>query len=172
MLPRRGPAVVHAYEHRASPLMHAAQLPDQPGPLLLLRETRGSAHAGHVALNREDAAGFREFVKTGRELIENGASLAIFPEGTRTVDGKLKEFKKGAFTIATKAKAPVVPITILGSGDVMPSGKEGELHAGQIKIIVHPPIVTRGKKTSAVADETQAAIASRLPAWKTQELAA
>lgn len=113
-------------------------------------------------------AGFREFVKIGRELLENGASLAIFPEGTRTVDGTLKDFKKGAFTIATKAKAPIVPITILGSGDVMPSGKEGELHPGTIKIIVHPPILTRGKKTAQVTKETRDAIASRLPAWKTQ----
>lgn len=88
------------------------------------------------------------------------------------MDGTLKEFKKGAFTIATKAKAAIVPITILGSGDVMPSGKEGELHPGQIKIIVHPPIVTRGKKTSKVADETRDAIASRLPAWKTRGLPA
>lgn len=67
---------------------------------------------------------------------------------------------------------PVVPLTILGSGDVMPSGKEGELHPGTIKIIVHPPIVTRKKKTGAIADEARAAIASRLPEWKTPGAAA
>lgn len=63
-------------------------------------------------------------------------------------------------------QVPLVPITILGSGDVMPSGREGELHAGEIRVIVHPPIPTRGKKTSAVADECKDVIASRLPAWK------
>jgi 1-acyl-sn-glycerol-3-phosphate acyltransferase len=117
-------------------------------------------------LNREDATGFRDFVKIGKDLLSKGASLCIFPEGTRSVDGKLKPFKKGAFTIATKAKVPVVPVTILGAGDVMPSGHEGELYKGKIKVIVHPPIITRGKKTSEVADECRDAIASRLPAWK------
>jgi 1-acyl-sn-glycerol-3-phosphate acyltransferase len=59
--------------------------------------------AGHIALDREDAAGFRAFVKRGQKLLEHGASLAIFPEGTRSMDGKLGQFKRGAFTIARKA---------------------------------------------------------------------
>ena len=72
-------------------------------------------HAGHIALDREDAAGFRAFVKRGRELLENGASLAIFPEGTRSMDGRLAAFKNGAFTIATKAHvciARVLPSSV------------------------------------------------------------
>jgi len=64
------------------------------------------------------------------------------------------------------AKAIVVPITILGSGDVMPSGHEGELYGGKIKIIVHPAIDSKGMKTAALADRVRDVIASRLPAWK------
>ena len=63
-------------------------------------------------------------------------------------------------------QVPVVPITILGSGDVMPAGKEEQLHSGTVHVIVHPPISTRGKKTSKVAEECRDAISSRLPLWK------
>lgn len=121
-----------------------------------------------MAIDRDDAAGFRDFVANGRALLRAGASLAIFPEGTRSKSGKLATFKRGAFTIATKAKAQVVPITILGSGDVMPSGHEGRLHAGHIKLVVHPAIEAGSLKTSELADAARDKIASALPDWKLQ----
>jgi hypothetical protein len=67
-------------------------------------ETKVCFNAGHIAINRHDAAGFRSFVKQGKKLLHNGASLMIFPEGTRSIDGRLGAFKKGAFTIAKKAQ--------------------------------------------------------------------
>lgn len=82
--------------------------------------------AGHIALDREDAAGFRAFVKRGRELLDNKASLAIFPEGTRTMNGKLGAFKKGAFTIATKAKVRSLP-----SRNVPLVPPESAVHTGE-----------------------------------------
>ena len=63
-------------------------------------------------LNRENP---REAIKTinyGVELLKKGYSLAIFPEGTRSKDGNIGEFKKGSLKLATKAKAPIVPIAI------------------------------------------------------------
>ncbi len=65
-----------------------------------------------VPLDRENP---REAIKTinyGVELLKKGYSLAIFPEGTRSKDGNLGEFKKGSLKLATKAKAPVVPVII------------------------------------------------------------
>jgi len=68
---------------------------------------------------------------------------------------------------AAEARVPqVVPITILGSGDVMPPGREGTLFSGEITMVVHPAIKTKAKKTAQVADECRDAIASALPAWK------
>lgn len=68
---------------------------------------------GHcIPLDRENP---REAIKTinyGVELLKKGYSLAIFPEGTRSKDGKLGEFKKGSLKLATKSKAPIVPIAI------------------------------------------------------------
>ena len=124
-------------------------------------------HAGHVSLNRKmDAAGFRAFIARGKSLLSKGASMVIFPEGTRSKTGKLAEFKKGAFTIATQARARIVPISILGTGDVMPAGKEGTLSPGKIKVIVHPAIDTKGKKTADVSEECRKVMCSVLPAWK------
>jgi hypothetical protein len=50
----------------------------------------------------------------------------------------------------------------------MPPGQEGTLYPGEIKVIVHPPIKTKAKKTAQVAEECRAAIASSLPQWKLQ----
>lgn len=47
-----------------------------------------------MLLNRLDSAGFKRFVSLGKALLSKGASLLVFPEGTRSVDGRLKEFKK------------------------------------------------------------------------------
>ncbi|MCD2501730.1 MULTISPECIES: lysophospholipid acyltransferase family protein [Clostridium] len=65
-----------------------------------------------IPLDRENP---REAIKTinyGVELLKKGYSLAIFPEGTRSKDGNIGEFKKGSLKLATKAKAPIVPIAI------------------------------------------------------------
>ena len=50
---------------------------------------------------------------------KNGTSIFLFPEGTRSKDGKLAEFKDGGFKIATKAKAPIIPIGIQGTSDIL-----------------------------------------------------
>lgn len=91
--------------------------------------------------------------------------MLFFPEGTRSKDGVMAGFKKGAFSVAVKAKAPVVPVTLVGTGDVMPSGREGEMYARDVTIVVHPPIATdSGASAAAVCAAARAAVASALPA--------
>lgn len=68
-----------------------------------------------VALDRENAREAIKTIKEGAEYIKEGYSMAIFPEGTRNQDGKLREFKKGSLKLATLAKAPIVPVTIEGA---------------------------------------------------------
>jgi hypothetical protein len=85
---------------------------------------RGLRVAGHIGLKREDASGFKQFIALGKRLLNSGASLAVFPEGTRSLDGKLGQFKKGAFTIATTAKAKVLyPCSLLCSAADNCAGK-------------------------------------------------
>ncbi|CAI7923957.1 unnamed protein product [Closterium sp. NIES-53] len=84
---------------------------------------------GHVPLKRMDKRSQMECLKKCLELLQQGTPVLFFPEGTRTKDGKLSDFKKGAFSIAAKAGVPVVPITLIGTGALMPSGLESTLAA-------------------------------------------
>jgi len=95
---------------------------------------------GHIALKRTDRKSQMKTLKDCRELLQKGASVLFFPEGTRSLDGTMAEFKKGAFSIAAKENAVVVPITLVGTSDRMRSGREWMLRPGKIRVVVHPPI--------------------------------
>jgi|TARA_B110000459_G_scaffold181214_1_gene208458 1-acyl-sn-glycerol-3-phosphate acyltransferase len=81
-----------------------------------------------------------ETLKICRETLQKNGSVLFFPEGTRSKDGTMAEFKKGAFSVAAKEKVPIVPITIVNAGGIMRNGKEWMLRKGEIKVIVHPRI--------------------------------
>lgn len=95
---------------------------------------------GHVMINRVDRRSQIECLKECGQLLKNGASVLFFPEGTRSKDGKMHAFKKGAFSVAAKAKVPVVPITLKGTGDLMPNSREYLLYSGKVEVIIHPAI--------------------------------
>ena len=65
-----------------------------------------------IPLDRDNPREAIKTINTGVELIKKGYSIAIFPEGTRSKDGKVGEFKKGSLKLATKSKAPIVPVAI------------------------------------------------------------
>jgi len=62
-----------------------------------------------------------------------------FPEGTRSVDGTIKAFKKGMFHLALKAGVPIVPITIIGTSEIMPK-RSLKINPGRITMIIDRPI--------------------------------
>ncbi|KAH7425635.1 hypothetical protein KP509_11G063600 [Ceratopteris richardii] len=95
---------------------------------------------GHVPLRRMDTRSQMECLRHCQKLIKQGVPVFFFPEGTRSRDGKLAQFKRGAFTIAAKTQVPVVPITLIGTGMLMPNGLEGTLRPGSVKVIIHPPL--------------------------------
>jgi 1-acyl-sn-glycerol-3-phosphate acyltransferase len=82
-------------------------------------------------------------IDLGAQLLANGHSFIAFPEGTRSRDGLLGEFKKGVFVMAIKAQAPVMPVTILGSASVQPRGSYA-IRPGRVHVIFHDPIPTAG----------------------------
>lgn len=118
---------------------------------------------GHVMLNRMDRRSQLECLKQCRELLDEGAPVLFFPEGTRSKDCVMHGFKKGAFSVAAKAGVDVVPMTILGTGALMPSGSESQLRGGRVKIVVHKAIPTKGRSADEVCDEARAIIASAMP---------
>ena len=98
--------------------------------------------AGHFPIDRRDR---RKTVRSLRRVIEgvrNGKSLAVFPEGTRTRDGRLQEFKPGTFKIALRAGVPIVPVTIRGTFTLLPSTTLAP-RPGRVEVILGKPIETR-----------------------------
>mmetsp|Transcript_34400 Transcript_34400/g.62004 ORF Transcript_34400/g.62004 Transcript_34400/m.62004 type:complete len:226 (+) Transcript_34400:560-1237(+) len=118
---------------------------------------------GHVMINRVDRRSQLKCLNECKDLLSSGAPVLFFPEGTRSKSCKMTGFKKGAFSVAAKAGVDVVPITLLGTGALMPSGKEAELRSGGIRIIVHKPIPAQ-KDANKLCREARLAIASALPA--------
>ncbi|XP_031388641.1 1-acyl-sn-glycerol-3-phosphate acyltransferase LPAT1, chloroplastic isoform X2 [Punica granatum] len=115
---------------------------------------------GSIPLKRMDSRSQLETLKRCMDLIKKGASVFFFPEGTRSKDGKLGAFKKGAFSIAAKTKVPVVPITLIGTGKIMPAGNEITVNPGNVKIIIHKPI--EGSDAEALSNEARATISRAL----------
>jgi 1-acyl-sn-glycerol-3-phosphate acyltransferase len=118
----------------------------------------------HVAVDRGDGAGALATLKKAAKRIANGISVVVFPEGTRSPDGRLLPFKRGAFLLAVKTRAPVVPVTIRGTREILPKGS-WRLGAGLVEVHVGAPIQTAGRGAGALrslAQETQSAIEQNL----------
>jgi len=78
--------------------------------------------AGYISIERESAGSAYKSIESAAREIKAGTSVLIFPEGTRSVTGELLPFKRGAFILASKSGAPVVPIAIRGTKDIMKKG--------------------------------------------------
>lgn len=76
--------------------------------------------AGYIPIERGSAESGRQSIVTAREWLGKGVSVLFFPEGTRSLDGKIHEFKMGAFKIAAEMKIPILPVVIDGTGDAIP----------------------------------------------------
>jgi 1-acyl-sn-glycerol-3-phosphate acyltransferase len=94
----------------------------------------------YIKLKRGDAASIQRMMKECNATLRAGNSIMMFPEGTRSRDGKLRPFKHGAFSLALSSQAPIVPIVIEGTGNALP--KAGFVLRGRhpIKMRVLDPI--------------------------------
>lgn len=97
--------------------------------------------AGYISIDRSNRRAAFKSLQKAAEAIKNGASVVIFPEGTRSRDGKLHDFKKGGFVMALKAGVPIVPVTLQGTYEIM--SKDGwRIQPGQVTIQIKPPIAS------------------------------
>jgi len=100
------------------------------------------SRAGHIPVPREDArAAVKTMANAAQIVRERGISLLIFPEGGRTRDGKLAEFKEGAAYIAIRAGVPLVPVGLIGTREVLPFGS-ALIRGGAVTIRIGDPIPT------------------------------
>ena len=98
-----------------------------------------SAKVGHIFLDRSSPRAAAESIEESKKQLVNGTSVVIFPEGTRSRNGKLRKFKKGAFKIAHQLELPILPVTIVGTNKIMGSGFINVM-PGSTKLIIHKPI--------------------------------
>jgi 1-acyl-sn-glycerol-3-phosphate acyltransferase len=104
---------------------------------------------GHIAIDRSDRQKAIESLRVaGETLRREGAAVVMFPEGTRSADGELLPFKKGAFVLALQTGVPVVPVGVSGSRDIMPKGS-WRIRSGTIVVRVGPPIPSEGRGEGA-----------------------
>jgi 1-acyl-sn-glycerol-3-phosphate acyltransferase len=99
----------------------------------------GMRLAKFVAVDRASRQGAAQSLKQSLRYLHQGLSFAVYPEGTRSPDGCLRPFKKGAFVMAIEAKVPIVPVSIVGAQKVMRKD-EWAIHPGGV-IIRFGPLV-------------------------------
>ena len=97
---------------------------------------------GHMLVDRRKPDHHAVFDWASR-LTSQGLSLIVFPEGTRSADGRVGRFKGGSFHLALEAGLPIVPLSVVGSRHVMLKGRLAT-YPGEVTLVVHEPIDTTG----------------------------
>jgi 1-acyl-sn-glycerol-3-phosphate acyltransferase len=97
--------------------------------------------AGFIFVDNSSAQAAAKTIKIAELKLKNGASIVIFPEGSRTRTGKMDKFKKGAYQMALDLKLPVVPVTINGSFNILPIHTY-LIQPHKMELIIHDPIET------------------------------
>ena len=114
-----------------------------------------SEKAGHVFVDNSTASARATTIERAKAQITDGVSMVIFPEGARTLTGKMGHFKRGAYHIARDLQLPVVPLTINGPYNVLKRNSR-LIKPGKLELIIHDPIAT-----SSLTDKELAVLIDR-----------
>jgi len=105
---------------------------------------QGMRFVGFVPVDRKGIRGGKASIDLASRLMrERGYPFLIFPEGTRSRDGRIQPFRRGGFFLAMAAGAPIVPVSINGTFELMPKGSF-IARRGTIRVVFHPPIAVDG----------------------------
>jgi 1-acyl-sn-glycerol-3-phosphate acyltransferase len=117
---------------------------------------------GHIFVDRGKPEAAKQAINEALERVGDGVGVLFFPEGTRSVDARLKRFKTGAFRTALDTGLPVLPVTLLGTQKILPA-KSLRLFPGRAGMVIHPPIEAGEQTVRELRDATHEVIASALP---------
>ena len=125
----------------------------------------GMRLAKFVPVDRASRKGSTESLKLALRYLSEGYSLAAYPEGTRSADGRMGSFKGGAFVMALQAKLPIVPVSIIGARKLLPKGEFG-IRPGEVTVHFGSPVDTSqyspGQRQELIA-RVEARVAAGLP---------
>jgi 1-acyl-sn-glycerol-3-phosphate acyltransferase len=127
---------------------------------------RAMQSAGYIEIDREDREKAIMSIDRAAMKIREGKSVMSFPEGTRSKDGKIKPFKHGMFYLAIKSGVPIVPISIIGAGEIMPK-RSLHIKPGRITLVIDKPIDVSGysiENRQELIDKVQNVIAGNYEA--------
>ncbi|MGH9568701.1 MAG: lysophospholipid acyltransferase family protein [Candidatus Angelobacter sp.] len=115
-----------------------------------------------VPVERRNRDAAIQSIRRAGEVMRHGINMTIYPEGTRSRDGRLLPFKKGPFHLAAETGIAVVPVTILGTYEMMPKGS-WIARSGTATLVFHPPMdpagfATREELMKAVRDQINSAL--------------
>jgi 1-acyl-sn-glycerol-3-phosphate acyltransferase len=106
---------------------------------------------GHIYVDRSNREAAMASIEAAKSRITGGTSVLFFPEGTRSRDGQLKRFKKGAFYFAVDLQLPLLPITINGTRQILPSDTL-DLFPGRATMTIHAPIGVEGYQRGNISE--------------------
>ncbi len=118
----------------------------------------------HIYIDRSDTAAAIKSIEDAKDRIVNGTSVVFFPEGTRSRDGKLIKFKKGAFKFAMDLGIPILPITLKDTNKIQPN-KTIDIFPGRADMIIHAPVdisVYNDKNVKDLMEKVKGIIGSAL----------
>jgi len=98
--------------------------------------------SGTIQIDRSNRSKAIKSMNNALDRIRNGVSVVVFPEGTRSDDGKIHAFKKGGFVLAIKGENLIIPISISGSRFILRKNSN-RIYPGEIKIVISDPINTK-----------------------------
>lgn len=126
----------------------------------------------HIFVNRKDHEKARASLREAKiSLKKNPRSILLFPEGTRSLDGKIHPFKKGGLLLSIETGIPVVPIAMCGTSEVVTKGT-WTIDPRQIELRIGKPIPTKNlefKDRTALTEQVRQAVIELKEAWKTSQ---
>ncbi len=125
----------------------------------------GMRRANFVPVDRGDREAATASIETAVGYLKQGVSFAIFAEGTRSADGRLRPFKRGGFSIPIEAGVPVVPVSIAGTQRVLPKN-DWKVRAGEVTVRFGPAVnaaAYTADRRAELLDRVHAAVAAGLP---------
>jgi len=126
----------------------------------------GCEKVGHIFVERRNPKQAAQAISAALQRLGDGIGILFFPEGTRSADGRLLPFKKGAFRTAIDQQLPLLPVTVSGTRNILPA-RTLRLFPGKARMVIHPPIDTTGmteEQVDELMQRTRAVIESALPA--------
>lgn len=123
----------------------------------------GMRQADLVPVDRADREAAIESVRAANEVLKKGLHMVIYPEGTRSDDGRLLPFKKGPFHLACDSGVPIIPVTILGTFESWPKTRFA-LRPGTATVVFHAPVDPKAySDRDQLLQDVRATVASALP---------